>query len=157
MSNVEDGPVFRATMKSLEQKTGNMRVQIKKVLKGAEAAHQAQVECNARMKAFLGALQDASGSNASAFKPALDHYFTKIAQQLLDYEVQNAMLLQRQIIEPVSRLYNNDIKAADQKKKDFDEESKDYYAYLSRYLGQKSDSLKEKKRVESGKYLPQGT
>lgn len=149
MSSVEDGPLFRATMKSLEQKTGNMRVQIKKVLKKAEAAHLAQVECNTTMKAFLGALQEASGSNASAFKPALDHYFTKIARRILDYEMQNAVLLQKQIIEPVTRLYNLDIKAADQKKKDFDEESKDYYAYVSRYLGQRSDSLKEKKRAES--------
>ena len=149
MSNVEDGPVFRATMKSLEQKTGNMRVHIKKVLKRAEAAQQAQAECNTHMKAFLAALQEASGSNASAFKPALDHYFANIAQRLLDYEIQNANLLRVQIIEPISRLYNLDIKAADQKKKDFDEESKDYYAYLSRYLGQRSDSLKEKKRAES--------
>ncbi|ETN38783.1 uncharacterized protein HMPREF1541_06821 [Cyphellophora europaea CBS 101466] len=149
MSSVDDGPVFRATMKSLEQKTGNMRVQIKKVLKRAEAAHQAQVECNTTMRAFLAALQEASASNASAFKPALDHYFTKIAQRLLDYETQNALLLQRQVIEPVTRLYNLDIKAADQKKKDFDEESKDYYAYVSRYLGQRTDSLKEKKRAES--------
>lgn len=149
MSSVDDGPVFRATMKSLEQKTGNMRVQIKKVLKKAEAAHQAQVECNNTTRAFLGALQEGSASNASAFKPALDHYFSKIAQRLLDYEVQNSMLLQKQIIEPIIRLYNLDIKAADQKKKDFDEESKDYYAYVSRYLGQRSDSLKEKKRAES--------
>jgi Arf-GAP with SH3 domain, ANK repeat and PH domain-containing protein len=149
MSSVEDGPVFRATMKSLEQKTGNMRTQVKKVLKKAEAAHQAQVECNTTMKAFLAALQEASGSNASAFKPALDHYFTKIAQRLLDHESHNAALLQRQIIEPITRLYNLDIKAADQKKKDFDEESKDYYNYVSRYLGQRTDSLKEKKRAES--------
>ncbi|KAF5012805.1 hypothetical protein F66182_15235, partial [Fusarium sp. NRRL 66182] len=30
MSAVEDGPLFRATMKALEQKTGNMRTKIKK-------------------------------------------------------------------------------------------------------------------------------
>ena len=149
MSAVEDGPVFRATMKSLEQKTGNMRVQIKKVLKRAEAAHQAQLDCNVSMKAFLAALQEASASNASAFKPALDHYFTKIAQRILEYENQNGVLLQRQIIEPISKLYNLDIKQAESKKKDFEEESRDYYAYVSRYLGQRTDSLKEKKRAES--------
>ena len=149
MSNVEDGPVFRATMKSLEQKTGNMRVQIKKVLKKAEAAHQAQVECNAAMKQFTSALQEASGSNASAFKPALDHYFNKIAQRIVEYETNNGILLQKQIIEPISKLYNLDIKQAEAKKKDFDEESRDYYAYVSRYLGQRTDSLKEKKRAES--------
>ncbi|KAI9876419.1 MAG: hypothetical protein M1823_007284, partial [Watsoniomyces obsoletus] len=122
---------------------------IKKVLKKAEAAQQAQVECNTAMETFLGALQEASGSNASAFKPALDHYFTKIAQRILEYESQNGVLLQKQIIEPISKLYNLDIKQADTKKKDFDDESRDYYAYVSRYLGQRTESLKEKKRAES--------
>ena len=101
------------------------------------------------MKTFLGALQEASTSNASAFKPALDHYFTKIAQRILEYEHQNGVLLQRQIIEPIAKLYNLDIKQADTKKKDFEDESRDYYAYVSRYLGQRTDSLKEKKRAES--------
>ena len=149
MSAVDDGPLFRATMKSLEQKTGNMRTQMKKVLKKAEAAQQAQVECNQAMKGFLSALQEASGSNASAIKPALDHYFNQIAQQILQYETQNSAHLQRQIIEPLSKLYNLDIKQAESKKKDFEDESRDYYAYVSRYLGQRQDSLKEKKRAES--------
>ncbi|KAL2418945.1 Protein csx2 [Exophiala dermatitidis] len=149
VSAVEDGPLFRATMKSLEQKTGTMRVQIKKVLKKAEAAQQAQVECNQAMSAFLGALQEASASNTTAIKPALDHYFTNIAQRILKYEKENAVLLQKQIIEPISKLYNLDIKQAEAKKKDFEDESRDYYAYVSRYLGQRQDSLKEKKRAES--------
>ena len=149
MSAVEDGPLFRATMKSLEQKTGNMRIQMKKVLKKAEAAQQAQVECNHAMKGFLSALKEASGSNASAIKPALDHYFNQTAQQILQYETQNSFHLQKQIIEPLSKLYNLDIKQAESKKKDFEDESRDYYAYVSRYLGQRQDSMKDKKRAES--------
>ncbi len=149
MSAVEDGPLFRATMKSLEQKTGNIKTQMKKVLKKAEAAQQAQVECNQAMKGFLSALQEASGSNASAIKPALDHYFNQIAKQILQYETQNSALLQKQIIEPLSKLYNLDIKQAEFKKKDFEDESRDYYAYVSRYLGQRQDSMKDKKRNES--------
>ena len=149
VSAVEDGPVFRATMKSLEQKTGNMRIQIKKVLKRAEAAQQAQSEYNQTMSAFLGALQEASASNATAFKPAIEHYFTNIAQRILKYEKENGVLLQKQIIDPITKLYNLDIKQAESKKKDFEEESRDYYAYVSRYLGQRQDSLKDKKRAES--------
>ncbi|KAK4937823.1 hypothetical protein LTR10_021626 [Elasticomyces elasticus] len=149
VSAVEDGPVFRATMKSLEQKTGSMRIQVKKVLKKAEAAQQAQVECNQAMADFLRALQEASASNATAFKPALDHYFTNIAQRILKYEKENSSLLQRQIIDPISKLYQLDIKQAEAKKKDFEDESRDYYAYVSRYLGQRQDSLKDKKRAES--------
>ncbi|KAJ5766386.1 uncharacterized protein N7511_004002 [Penicillium nucicola] len=149
MSGVEDGPLFRATMKALELKTGNMRTKIKKVLKKAEAAQQAQSSCNEAMEAFLGSLNDASTSNANAIQPALDHYFEKIARQILNYEQLNTIQLQKLVIEPLIKLYHNDIKQAEAKKKEWDEESRDYYAYVSRYLGQRQDSLKEKKRAES--------
>ncbi|KAJ5306670.1 hypothetical protein PENANT_c003G08053 [Penicillium antarcticum] len=149
MSGVEDGPLFRATMKALELKTGNMRTKIKKVLKKAEAAQQAQASCNEAMEAFLGSLNDASTSNANAIQPALDHYFEKIARQILNYEQLNTIQLQKLVIEPLIKLYHNDIKQAEAKKKEWDEESRDYYAYVSRYLGQRQDSLKEKKRAES--------
>lgn len=149
MSGVEDGPLFRATMKALESKTGNMRTKIKKVLKRAEVAQQAQANCNEAMEAFLGSLNDASTSNANAIQPALDHYFEKIARQILKYEQMNTVQLQKLVIEPLVKLYNNDIKQAEAKRKEWDEESRDYYAYVSRYLGQRQDSLKEKKRAES--------
>ncbi|BDD56525.1 hypothetical protein MAP00_001972 [Monascus purpureus] len=149
MSAVEDGPLFRATMKALEQKTGNMRTKIKKVLKKADAARQAQVTCNDAVEAFLAALRDASTSNANAIQPALDHYFENIAREILHYEQLNALQLQKLVIEPLTKLYNNDIKQAEAKKKEFEEESRDYYAYVGRYLGQRQDSLKEKKRAES--------
>ena len=149
MSAVEDGPLFRATMKALEQKTGNMRTKMKKVLRKAEAAQAAQVECNDAFAGFIEALRDASASNANAVQPALEHYFEKIARQILLYEKQNTVHLQKLIIDPLSKLYNIDIKQADSKKKDFEDESRDYYAYVSRYLGQRQDSLKDKKRAES--------
>lgn len=149
MSGVEDGPLFRATMKALESKTSNMRSKIKKVLKKAESAQLAQANCNEAMEAFLTSLNDASTSNANAIQPALDHYFEKIARQILNYEQLNTVQLQKLVIEPLVKLYHNDIKQAEAKKKDWDEESRDYYAYVSRYLGQRQDSLKEKKRAES--------
>lgn len=145
----EDGPIFRATMKSLESRTGSMRMRMKKVLKKAECAKECQTACNAAFSAFMDALNEASSSNANAVQPALDHYFQKIAKEILLYETLNAENLQRLIIDPVARLYSNDIKQAEAKKKDFEEESRDYYAYVSRYLGQRQDSLKEKKRAES--------
>ncbi|KAI9839605.1 MAG: hypothetical protein M1819_002231 [Sarea resinae] len=149
MSAVDDGPLFRATMKALEQKTGSMRARMKKVLKKAEAVQSSQVECNAAMAGFMEALREASASNAHAVRPALDHYFEKIAKEILQYEKANTINLQKLIIEPLSKLYYIDIKQAEAKKKDFEDESRDYYSYLSRYLGQRQDSLKEKKRAES--------
>ncbi|SZF00194.1 unnamed protein product [Blumeria hordei] len=149
MSATEDGPLFRATMKALEQKTGSMRHRMKKVLKKAEAAHLAQVECNEAITAFTDSLREAALSNANAVQPALEHYFDKIARLILAYEMQSTNNLQKIIIEPIMKVYHIDIKQAESKKRDFEEESKDYYAYVSRYLGQRQDSLKEKKRVDS--------
>lgn len=149
MSATEDGPLFRATMKALEQKTGNMRTRMKKVLKKAEAAHLAQTDCNEAISAFMEALREASSSNANAVQPAMEHYFDKIAREILSYERQNTINLQKIIIDPLTKLYQYDIKQAEAKKKVFEDESKDYYAYVGRYLGQRQDSLKHKKRVES--------
>lgn len=149
VSAVDDGPVFRATMKSLEQKTGSMRTKMKKVLKKAEAAHQAHLTCNDAVGSFITALNDASTSSANAIQPALEHYFEKIAREILRYEQEDTVNLQKLVIDPISKVYNYDIKQAEAKKKDFEDESRDYYAFVGRYLGQRQDSLKEKKRVES--------
>jgi len=149
LSATEDGPLFRATMKALEQKTGNMRMRMKKVLRRAEAAYTAQVECNDAMASFVESLREASNSNANAVQPAMEHYFDKIAWEILQYEKQNTNNLQKTIIDSLSKLYEQDIKKAEYKKRDFEEESKEYYAYVSRYLGQRQDSMKDKKRAES--------
>ena len=145
----EDGPVFRATMRSLEQKTGNMRLRMKKVLRTAEAAESAQQACNQAVQDFTEALKEAASSNANAVRPALEHYFEKIAKEILLYERQNSINLHKLIIDPISKLYNIEIKQADFKKREFDEESKEYYAYVGKYLGQRSESLKEKKQKQS--------
>ena len=149
ISLTDDGPLFRATIKSLESKTGSVRQRMKKVLKKAEAAKESQVASNATIASFIESLREAALSNGSAVQPVVEHYFEKIAKDLLAYEKQNAENLQKLIIEPLSKIYGNEIKQADAKKKDFDEESRDYYAYVSRYLGQRQDSLREKKRAES--------
>ncbi|KAI0175692.1 centaurin beta [Hypoxylon sp. FL1284] len=149
MTVSDDGPVFRAAIKALEQKTGNMRAQMKKVLKKAEHAHSAQIEANEAFLGFMEALREASTTNANAVQPAIDHYFDKIAREILAYERQNAANLQKIIIDPIGKLYTFDIKQAESKRRDFDEESKDYYNYVSRYLGQRSDSVKTKKLADS--------
>lgn len=149
VSVTDDGPVFRATLKALEQKTGNMRAHMKKVLKRAEQAHTSQLEANDAVIAFMDALREASATNANAVQPALEHYFDKIAKEILSYDRQNTVNLQRIIIEPINKLYQLDIKQAESKKRDFEEDSKDYYAYVSRYLGQRQDSVKAKKLAES--------
>ena len=149
ITQADDGPLFRATMKSLESKTGSVRQRMKKVLKKAEAARAASIENNVCMGSFISALQEASQTNENAVQPALDHYFGRIAQAILDYEKSSSDSLQKLVIDPLERIYSTEIKQADAKKKEFEDHSRDYYKDVSKYLGQRSDSMKEKKRAES--------
>ncbi|KAF2090796.1 ARF GTPase-like protein activator [Saccharata proteae CBS 121410] len=149
ISALEDGPLFRANLKSYEKNTGDMRGKWKKVLKRAETTLEAQIACNNAVSDLMEALRETSTSNANAVQPAMDHYFDKIAKEILAYEKMNTVHVQRFIIEPISKLYNVDIKQAESKKKDFEDESKEYYAYVGRYLGQRQDSMKEKRRTET--------
>lgn len=144
-----DGPVFRATIKALEQKTGNMRTQTKRLIKKAEQAHLSQLEANDTLSAFFDALKEAAATNANAVQPAIEHYFDKIAREIMAYERKNASSFQKIIVEPLNKLYTMDIKQAEAKKRDFEEESKDYYSYVSRYLGQRHESVKTKKLADS--------
>src|SRR5690606_16437899 len=145
----EDGPLFRATIKSLEQKTGALRARMKKVLKQAERAKLAQVACNESLELFMESLREAASSNATGIQPALDHYYERTFRAILSFEKQNEVSLQRLIIEPLTKLYNIDIKQAEAKRKEFEEESRDYYNYVGRYLGIRNNDLKQKKKVES--------
>lgn len=140
----DDGPVFRATIKALEQKTGNMRMQMKRLIKKAEHVHQAQQDANDAFMSFMEALKEVSSTNANAVQPAIEHYFDKIAREILWFERQNTANLQKIVIDPMNKVYQLDIKQAEAKRRDFEEESKDFYAYVSRYLGQRHDSIKAK-------------
>lgn len=143
-SIADDGPVFRATMKALEQKTGNMRTQMKRLIKTAAAARDAQVLANEAWTTLMEVLKEVSSTNANAVQPAIEHYFDKIAREILDYERINASNLNKIVIEPLTKVYQLDIKQAEAKKREFEEESKDFYSYVSRYLGQRQDSVKAK-------------
>ncbi|KAK4230629.1 hypothetical protein QBC38DRAFT_356564 [Podospora fimiseda] len=140
----DDGPVFRATMKSLEQKTGNMRMGMKRLIKKLEHVQSTQQEANDALASFMETLKDVSATNANAVQPVIEHYFDKIAREILFYERQNALNLQKIVVDPLNKLYQIDIKQAESKKRDFEEESKDFYAYVGRYLGQRQDSIKAK-------------
>lgn len=145
----EDGPLFRATMKSLEQKTGTVRTKMKKVIKRAEQARQAQLACNEASHAFMESLRDAASSgNSAGIQPALDHYYERTYAEILAFERQNEHHLKTLIIEPLTRVYQNDLKQAEAKKREFEEESRDYYNYVSRYLGIRNTEGKEKKKVD---------
>ncbi len=148
----EDGPLFRATLAALERKTTNFRQKVKKVIKRATELHeQANVYADAHY-CLSEAIKAIATSNPSAVKPALDNYFDVAFAKLDAFRTHDDVILRDLIIDPLRRIYDHDIKAAEGKKREFEEESRDYYAFLSRYLSKKNDSSEKKLMEKDSKY-----
>ncbi|KAK9332568.1 hypothetical protein V1520DRAFT_334484 [Lipomyces starkeyi] len=151
LSQPEDGPLFRATVASLEKKTASMKNLVKHLLKRAIQAYDAQAHYCESYAAFLDNLRD-TANGLPSFQPPVDHYFNVVGRDLLRFERQSCIDLQTFVIEPLRRLYDVDIKAADAKKREFEDESREYYSWLSRYLSTKYDAKGKKKTESNSKY-----
>ncbi|CAG8706765.1 11747_t:CDS:2, partial [Dentiscutata heterogama] len=145
----EDGPLFRATLSSYEKKTGSLRQYIKRILKAASAAHEAMLDSNDADEELMAALRAAATAHPQAFQPVLDSYLEDAAKKIATFRESLANQMSILLIEPLRKMYENDIKVADSKKKEFEDESRDYYQFLSKYLSMKVDSAKEKKKLET--------
>ncbi|CAG8528366.1 5193_t:CDS:2 [Acaulospora colombiana] len=145
----EDGPLFRATLSSYEKKTGSLKHHIKRVLKAATTYHDTVMDNNEADDELIGALRRAAVAHPQAFQPILDGYLEEAYKKIGTYRESFANQMSNLLIEPLRKMYENDIKVAESKKKEFEEESRDYYQFLSKYLSLKVDSAKEKKKFES--------
>lgn len=152
---LEDGPLFRATVSSMEKKNSNLKVLIKKILKRSLLLFERQEALISAMRMFDDSLKDASDNEISGLQPLTQNYFNKSAPYsgLQDFLVINLTLLKTHVIEPLRRLYEQDIKTAELRKREFDDESQQYYSWLSRYLAMKQEAKGKKKSDSDSKYL----
>ncbi|CAN6612928.1 hypothetical protein TRVA0_005S01816 [Trichomonascus vanleenenianus] len=154
-SQPEDGPLFRATISSLEKKTGNLKMKTKKLIKRAILLQERQIGLIDAHRLFLQALHEIGESEVPAFKSIIYSYFDRSGGQLdfVAFLRDSSHDIQAHLIDPLRKLYENEIKAFDNRKREFDDESSQYYSWLSRYLSVKQEA-KGKKKVESdSKYL----
>jgi hypothetical protein len=140
---IEDGPLFRATISHLESKTASLKSTVKRILKAAMASMEAQRASLEADEAFVKALRDTPALDSLA-DTYLKHSSPFIHSQR--NSLQNSM--QALLIDPLKRLYDYDIKAAETKRRQFEEESKEYYTHLSKYLSLKSEKQKARRHSE---------
>ncbi|OAD68232.1 hypothetical protein PHYBLDRAFT_150417 [Phycomyces blakesleeanus NRRL 1555(-)] len=141
-----DGPVFRAQIAELEEKTVKMKASTKSTLKIA--------------KVFLTTLE-AHMSNEIKLRSVLQRIPSTIPV-LLDYvdrtwsifHEQNIRLqkgIKTHILNELQKHYDIVVKDTDIKKRDFQAASTEYYRYTAKYLSiKKEDLLKNKGHVEKG-------
>ncbi|KAI9256419.1 hypothetical protein BDA99DRAFT_484798 [Phascolomyces articulosus] len=133
----EDGPAFRSTISQLEAKTSTLKQSVKRVLKTATACLEANQALLRADKQFMNALRE-----TSCTEPLFTHYLDSAWEDMTSERERLQFSMQTLLIDPLQKLYECDIKKAEQKRRQFEEESKKYYASLSKYLGGKKNETK---------------
>lgn len=154
-SQPEDGPLFRATIAALEKKTGLLKIKVKKLLKRSMMVHERQTSLVEAHVLFLQSIQEIADSEIPSFRPLVHNFFHSKHNGpyvTIDFLRKSASDLHLHVIDPLRRLYDQEIKSFDQRKRDFDDESREYYAWLSRYLSVKQEAKGKKKSDSDSKY-----
>ncbi|ORX63013.1 ArfGap-domain-containing protein [Hesseltinella vesiculosa] len=131
----DDGPVFRATISQLENRTGTLKNNVKRLMKAATLAMEINEQACQADDTFMQALQE-----TPSLEPLFTHFLEKSWQSLSQNRRQMLQSMQTLLLVPLQKLYDYDIKPADSKKRHFEETSKDYYASLAKYLATKPPS-----------------
>ncbi|KAI9318446.1 hypothetical protein BX666DRAFT_1928027 [Dichotomocladium elegans] len=141
--DLDDGPLFRATVTQLEGKTSTLKQNVKRILRAANRSletKQALLEADAE---FVRVLRDIPCAD-----PLFTHYLNDTWPKIHEQWERLEHSMQSLLVDPLQKLYEMDIKAAETHKRQFEEESKDYYAHLSKYL-KKSSSRKDDAAAET--------
>ncbi|KAG0088995.1 hypothetical protein BGZ92_005432 [Podila epicladia] len=140
----EDGPLFRATVVECENHIRDMKAATKRIIKAAQTALETRKSWVAAEEVFIKELE--------SFKPAeplLNNYLRPMTQCLAERSETLGLQMKNLLVEPLSRFYGNDLKAAEAHRKAFDDESKEYYTFLSRYMAMKQDNNRKKSEADA--------
>lgn len=137
----EDGPLFRATIKQLENQTVTLKASLKRIIKTAIASLEMRRQLFRVDENYIEALRE-----APCTEPLMSRYLNNAWKVIKDERNRLDASLSSQLIDPLKNLYENDVKAAELKRRQFEEESKEYYGSLAKYLKNKKKADTEDKQ-----------
>ncbi|GJJ71186.1 hypothetical protein EMPS_03536 [Entomortierella parvispora] len=137
-NGTEDGPLFRATVVECENHIRNMKGVMKQVQKATQTLLESRRAWVAAEQSFA---KEMAGLKVA--EPLLDLYLRPMTQNLGELSELFSQQTRDMFVQPLSA-YWIEIKAAEVQRKQFEEESKEYYNYLSKYLGMKQESAQKK-------------
>ncbi|KAF9571725.1 hypothetical protein EC968_000243 [Mortierella alpina] len=142
--DTEDGPLFRATVVECENHIRDMKAATKRIIKAAQNVLDARRGWVASEEVLIREME--------GFRPAeplLGSYLRPMTSSLSERSDMLAQQMRNLLIEPLSRFYGNDVKIAEAHRKAFDDESREYYQFLSRYMGMKQESNRKKSEADA--------
>lgn len=144
---LEDGPLFRATIKQLEDRTATLKISLKRIIKSAAASLEVRRQLTRADNAYFDALHE-----TQCIEPLMSHYLTQAWQTIQEERNKLDQSLSSHLLDPLKRCYDEDIKAAEVKRRQFEEESKEYYASLAKFLKTKKfESVVELQKKQNQK------
>lgn len=127
----EDGPLFKAHCKGMEERAYYLRRSLKHLVRSAEAVLQAGRLLDEAEDAFDVSLHEVSEFSPNSIR-ALDEVYLGAARRIQGFARKEALLrLEELVIEPLKRLITI-LKAAETKKKAYEQESKAFYEHVQR-------------------------
>lgn len=143
---LEDGPLFRATIKQLEDRTSTLKHSLKKIIKSASNALDIRRQLSRADESYYDALRD-----MQCVEPLMSHYLNDAWSIIQQERARLDQSFYSQMLAPLRIIYDEDIKMAEFKKRQFEEESKEYYASLAKYLKSKKKSTVEEQKKHNQK------
>ena len=151
VKEVEDGPLFRSRIIALEKKTASLKAKTKKIISRAETLLESQNAYFEADRRWYDSLQQLASTNSKAVRPLLTNYFDTSYTQSQKFHRKKIAHLQI-LINELRRIYDVDIKAAETKKRAFEEESQDYYHSMTKYLAKTDFPNTNKQKEKDSKY-----
>ena len=151
LKEVEDGPLFRSRIIALEKKTAALKAKTKKIISRAETLLEAQNAYFEADRRWYDSLQQLASTNSKAVQPLLTNYLDASFVQSQRFHRTKGAHLQI-LINELRRIYDYDIKAAEAKKRAFEEESQDYYHSMTKYLAKTDFPNANKQKEKDTKY-----
>ncbi|KAG0314276.1 hypothetical protein BGZ99_008233 [Dissophora globulifera] len=142
--NTEDGPLFRATVAESEQYIRTMKQVSKRVVKAAQHVLDTRRAWVTAEELFVKELE-----NVRFAESLVEQYLRPLTENLAEQSEMMSQHMRNLVVEPFSQFFGIDIKAAELQRKSFEDESKDYYNFLSRYMGMKQDNMQKKQEADT--------
>jgi Arf-GAP/SH3 domain/ANK repeat/PH domain-containing protein len=150
---LEDGPVLRANLNQMEIRTVSLKKRLKSMIKALEMIIHREMQAVESRKHLHQLLIEYSASSPQSSS-------RQLLKNFLQLDIQNEVMHLREswiqeimdlVLDPLRTVYEQDVKSADQKRREFDQASDQYYAFMNKYLSLKNlqEGTKKKAQAES--------
>lgn len=146
----EDGPLFRSSIQQMERKYTTLKAQVKKLLKRSILMHERVAAALEASQWFFYSFHQAGYVDLPSTRPVAQFYRRDKDDGfhvIISHNKQQLQNLVKNVIQPLQDFYDQEIKAFESRKRDFDDESSQYYSWMSKYLSNR------KKADHDAKYL----